>query len=174
MAHEALKALASIGITFRTDDFKSKEAAEQASTHLKALQKIFLETKDPMTSTIPTQPRPASRPPSPQPTTSGVTTIRPSPVRSVPAENESLEVMDFINVTLNYEAESDADGDADGNAADGDAADGDADAADGDACVRTLCMLWRFRKFLAHPLDAVKIYTFSLPRGGGSSASGTW
>merc|ERR1739842_245495 len=62
-----------------------------------------------------------------------------------------------------------ADGDADGNAADG-----DADAADGDACVRTLCMLWRFRKFLAHPLDAVKIYTFSLPRGGGSSASGTW
>jgi len=63
MAHEALKALASIGITFRTDDFKSKEAAEQASTHLKALQKIFLETKDPMTSTIPTQPRPASRPP---------------------------------------------------------------------------------------------------------------
>jgi len=43
-----------------------------------------------------------------QPTTSGVTTIRPSPVRKVPAENESLEAMDFINVTLNYEAESDA------------------------------------------------------------------
>ena len=63
MAHEALKALASIGITFRPDDFKSKEAAEQASTYLKGLQKIFLETKDPMTSTIPTQPRPASRPP---------------------------------------------------------------------------------------------------------------
>ena len=108
MAHEALKALASIGITFRTDDFKSKEAAEQASTYLKGLQKIFLEMKDPMTSTIPTPPRPASRPPSPQPTTSGVTTIRPSPVRKVPAENESLEAMDFINVTLNYEAESDA------------------------------------------------------------------
>merc|ERR1739842_200384 len=178
MAHEALKALASIGITFRPDDFKSKEAAEQASTYLKGLQKIFLEQKNPITSTIPTQPRPASgppspqattsgvttirprpasgppspqastsgvttfrprpasRPPSPQRTTSGVTTIRPSPVRSVPAENESLEsleVMEIINVTLDYEGESDADGDADGNATDGDAADGDADAADGDA-----------------------------------------
>ena len=124
MAHEALKSMASIGITFRRNDFKSKEAAEQASTHLKALQKIFLEMKDPKTTTIPTQPRPASRPPSPQPGTSGVTTIRPSPVRSVPAENESLDAMEIINVTrLDYEPEVPA---ADGDAADGDATDGDA------------------------------------------------
>merc|ERR1739842_23392 len=85
MAHEALKSLANIGYHFHPDDFKSKEAAEQASTYLKGLQKIFLETKDPITSTIPTQPRPASGPPSPQATTSGVTTIRPRPASGHPS-----------------------------------------------------------------------------------------
>ena len=142
MAHEALKALASIGITFRTDDFKSKEAAEQASTYLKGLQKIFIEQKNPITSTIPTQPRPpspqastsgvtairstpASGPPSPQASTSGVTAIRHSPVRPVPSENESNEslesldaigIIDFDLEALDYEVESAADSDDDGNA----------------------------------------------------------
>merc|ERR1739842_275220 len=121
MAHEALKSLANIGYHFRPDDFKSKEAAEQASTHLKALQKIFMEQKKPITSTIPTQPGP----PSPQASTSGVTAIKHSPVRPVPSENESneslesLEAMGIIDVALealDYEGESAADSDADGNA----------------------------------------------------------
>ena len=119
MAHEALKALASIGITFRTDDFKSKEAAEQASTYLKGLQKIFIEQKNPITSTIPTQPGP----PSPQASTSDA--IRHSPVRPVPSENESNEslesldaigIIDFDLEALDYEVESAADSDDEGNA----------------------------------------------------------
>ena len=142
MAHEALKSLANIGYHFRPDDFKSKEAAEQASTHLEALQKIFMEQKKPITSTIPTQPgppspqastsdvtairsTPASGPPSPQASTSGVTAIRHSPVRPVPSENESNEslesldaigIIDFALEALDYEVESAADSDDDGNA----------------------------------------------------------
>merc|ERR1739842_156026 len=75
MAHEALKSLANIGYHFRPDDFKSKEAAEQASTHLEALQKIFMEQNKPIT-----QPGP----PSPQASTSDA--IRHSPVRPVPTQ----------------------------------------------------------------------------------------
>ena len=119
MAHEALKSLANIGYHFRPDDFKSKEAAEQASTHLEALQKIFMEQKKPITSTIPTQPGP----PSPQASTSDA--IRHSPVRPVPSENESNEsleslgaigIIDFDLEALDYEVESAADSDDEGNA----------------------------------------------------------
>ena len=38
---ETLKALANIPINFRTEDFKSKEEAEQAYKYLKGLQDIF-------------------------------------------------------------------------------------------------------------------------------------
>merc|ERR1739842_106031 len=114
MAHEALKSLANIGYHFRPDDFKSKEAAEQASTHLEALHKIFMEQKKPIT-----QPGPPSR----QASTSDA--IRHSPVRPVPSENESNEsleslgeigIIDFDLEALDYEVESAADSDDEGNA----------------------------------------------------------
>merc|ERR1711954_342517 len=99
---ETLKALAKIHLNFRTEDFKSKEEADQASTYLKGLQEIFLGMKDPTASTTHTPPRPSSRAPSPEPSTSGVCTIiRPSRVSPVvPAENLSLEELSIVHVTL--------------------------------------------------------------------------
>ena len=103
---ETLKALANIPINFRTEDFKSKEEAEQASTYLKGLQEIFLGMKDRdncTASTILTPPRPSSRGPSPGPTTSGITTFRPSRVSPLPSENTTLDDVDYIHVSLDGE-----------------------------------------------------------------------
>merc|ERR1712175_33741 len=44
-------------VMFHTEQFKSKELAEKASSHVKALQKIFLEMNDPTASTVHTSPR---------------------------------------------------------------------------------------------------------------------
>ena len=83
--HETLKALANIQVKFRTEHFKSKEEADKASTHLKALQEIFLGMNDPTASTIHTPPRASSRATSPEP-----------PL----AMDVSLDEMAFVHVTL--------------------------------------------------------------------------
>ena len=104
---ETLKALANIPINFRTEDFQSKEEAEQAYIHLKGLQDIFRGMKDRdnrTASSILTPPRrPSSRSPSPGPTTSGITTFRPSRVSPLPSENITLDDVNWIHVSLDGE-----------------------------------------------------------------------
>ena len=101
---ETLKALANISINFRTEDFQSKEQAEQAYSYLEGLQGIFRGMKDSdnrTASSILTSPiRPSSRSPSPGPTTSGITTFRPSRVSPPPSENITLEDVDWMEVPL--------------------------------------------------------------------------
>ena len=88
---ETLKALANIQVKFRTEHFKSKDEADKASSHLKALHEIFLGMNDPIASTVHTPPRASSR------ASSRATSPEPTLAMDVGLD---LDEMSFVNVTL--------------------------------------------------------------------------